>query len=86
MSELKQERTFKRFNPTADGSAWDLTEVVDEHSDHIEKLELALELQGHVIGRLVGIIERMHEWQHDIAGELDLALNINVSPEEIDAQ
>lgn len=59
MPELKQERTFKRFNPTKDGSRWDLTEVVDEHSDHIEKLELALESALHTVDRLVRIVERM---------------------------
>ena len=55
---MEQEHTFKRFGPSA-GCDWDLTDVVDEHSEHIEKLELALESALHTINRLVVVIERM---------------------------
>ena len=70
----KQEHTFKRFGASEDGSHWDLTDVVDEHSDHIEKLELALEGALHTIGRLVETTRRLLAWQRDVvAGVRSLA-------------
>ena len=54
------ERTFKRFGASEDGARWDLTEVVDEHSEHIEKIETVLVRLHYTIGQMLGIIERVH--------------------------
>ena len=56
------ERTFPRFSISG-GAKWDVTEVLDAHSEHIEKIEAALESHGHTMARLLAVIERMHAWQ-----------------------
>lgn len=59
MPELKQERTFKRFGASEDGSRWDLTDVVDEHSEHIEQLEADLRDAKFSMIWILNILERM---------------------------
>ena len=80
------ERTFKRFGETEGGARWDLTEVLNAHSEHIEKVEALLESHGHIMARLLNVIERMSEWQREVSGELNLALGIDVTPEDTDAK
>ena len=52
---MPTERTFQRFGSTPDGE-WDLTRVLDEHSEHIEKLELVLESLLPIVTRLMEMV------------------------------
>ena len=55
------ERTFKRFGASEDGTRWDLTEVVDEHSEHIEWIEMALESLILTVTRLVKAVGKQED-------------------------
>ena len=80
-------RTFSRFSGMQGDESvlGDFGTMLNEHSEHIEKVEARLESHGLIMARLLAVIERMHAWQRDVSGELNLALGVDVRPEDDDA-
>ena len=80
------ERTFNRFSGTEGDETvlGDFGTVLNEHSEHIEKIEAALEGAQLALLRITNILEKLSAWQWDVAGELanSLGLDLRPSPED----